>query len=177
MKNFNFLIALSLSLLVLSCSGNKKGGNKAKDVSNVSTVSDIPEYSIDQVKEKVNNLVGKEIKITGTVGHICKHSGRRVLLLSPSGKKLRIEFSEVQDSSIAGASVVVDGILKEKKYNKEVIKTWISRLEKAKKDKQDKSEYDEKIEEYKAMLDKIESGAIPYVSSLYVNGKSIKKIK
>lgn len=102
-------IILFLISILASCQQEQK---KSEDQTAVPTV-----LTVDQVEQKGSNLVGKEVVVTGTVSHVCKHSGQRCFLMgSTEDQTIRVEaghgigsFNQEQ----MGSDLKVKGILRE----------------------------------------------------------------
>lgn len=103
------LILLSLMLATMACQTSQKKSTEGS--------SEIHQFTVDEIQTKGYDYVGKEVAITGTVSHVCKHSGQRCFLMG-SGEELTIRveaghqigsFNQEQ----MGSDLMVTGVLQE----------------------------------------------------------------
>jgi len=95
-----------------SCAGNaeKKEGDSSKDEAQVQT--EIPVIAIGDFNSTAGKYVGQEIQISGIVDHICRHGGKRLLLVDDEGD-VHIDGEERFDEGLEGSEIVVIGLVDE----------------------------------------------------------------
>jgi hypothetical protein len=113
------IFAFALFALLFSSCGQKQGAENA-DAGEVMTVS--------QLMEDPAKFLDKEIKIEGTVTHVCKHGGRRIHLtdLEPN-VKVRIEAPENMAAfarELEGSDVTVSAVLRETRIDAAYLDEW-----------------------------------------------------
>ncbi|MGQ7869891.1 hypothetical protein [Sunxiuqinia sp. sy24] len=107
MKKLSFV--LGILLIVAACQQSPK---KAESNSDELTV-----FTVDEIQQKGDDYIGKEVLITGMVSHVCKHSGERCFLMgSGEDVTIRVEagnkigsFNQEQ----MGSDLKVKGVLQE----------------------------------------------------------------
>ena len=115
------VLTLALAISLTSCNSEKKQ-NQANEAATeiVAKVLTPEQVSADGAK-----LVDQEIEIKGTVTHVCKHAGRKCSIVGENddvfvqvmaGKKIG-SFS----ADLIGSSIIVKGIVKERRITKETI--------------------------------------------------------
>ncbi len=111
---FAIIIAFS------SCSNSGKSESENKDSVAVDNLTLI---SVADFDKKAAEFVDKEVKIEGTVSHICKHGGKKMFLFTPPNEDIMVEItSETSFSAdIEGSDVVVKGIVREERVTAEEI--------------------------------------------------------
>lgn len=61
---------------------------------------------------KAGSWVGKEVKVTGIVDHVCKHGGKRLFLVD-NDADVHIDSDTRFDDALQGNEITVKGIVKE----------------------------------------------------------------
>ncbi|MBN2805415.1 MAG: hypothetical protein JXR22_02055 [Prolixibacteraceae bacterium] len=101
----NLLLSFILFTVLLSaCQNNKK-----------SSETDV--LTVTQLLSNVDQLIDQELILTGTVNHVCSHSGRRCFLLDSLGDNtIRVEAGgEIESFSkeLMGNTIQVKGFVRE----------------------------------------------------------------
>ncbi len=97
------IIVLFIALGLFSCKENKQ---KTED-NNESSVLTLAEFD-----KKAGELAGKEVEVIGIVDHVCKHSGKKIFLVSDSSN-LHIESETRFDDKLTGEEIIFKGIVEE----------------------------------------------------------------
>jgi len=105
----NRLISILFVVAVVvfsSCSGNGKENAEEKDSA---TVKQYPSITVADFDTKASEFVNKEIKIEGTVSHICKHGGKKLFLFTAPNEDIMVEVSSENSfaEEIVGSDVVI----------------------------------------------------------------------
>ena len=111
------LVAIAIVGFFTACSENQpvdenNKQNTEEKISQKDMQNDIPLLSLADFDKEAGKYVGKEIKVNGIVDHICKHGGKKMLLVSDDGD-VHIEAETRFDDSLAGSELIVTGIVKE----------------------------------------------------------------
>lgn len=100
-KNMRKLFFILIAILGLfSCNENTQSSSEA-------TVIGLNEFD-----SKASEFVGKEVEVTGIVDHVCKHGGKKVLLVSDSAS-LHINSETRFDEKLTGEKMSFVGIVEE----------------------------------------------------------------
>lgn len=122
MKNL-LILAVTLGLITNAC-------NVKNNKSETEVTSKI--IAVDNLLDEAEHLVEQSIKIKGHVTHTCKHSGKRAFLVGDKEKyTIRVEAGgkiSGFDQSLTGNTLIITGILKERKLTKEYIDQWEEEL-------------------------------------------------
>lgn len=109
------IILTSLVALILFSCGNQKKQDQATP--NEPAATETVALTVDQLYEKVTDMVDKEIVVTGTVMHVCQHGGERCFLMgSNENVNIRVEAGEkigAFSQELMGSNLEITGILKE----------------------------------------------------------------
>jgi hypothetical protein len=85
---------------------------EVKNQENQVEVTEIPELAMGEFESKAGAFVDKEIKIKGIVDHVCKHSGKKLLVVTDDGQVHVV--SDVRfDDSLAGSEIMLTGVVVE----------------------------------------------------------------
>lgn len=94
MKKFMFFAAFVAALFLASCS---KTAQKAETI-----------YTIDEVYNQAESLLGDTITFQGVCTHLCKHGGRKAFLMgSDESRILRVEGAKMGNFDAACISNIV----------------------------------------------------------------------
>ncbi len=100
-----------LALFLVSCAGpTEKEAHSSNE--EVSTESEVPQFSLIDFYAEAGKYVDKEVKVAGLVDHVCKHGGKKLFLVS-EGSDLHVESDTRFDEDLAGSEVLVKGVVRE----------------------------------------------------------------
>lgn len=89
---------------------------------------EIKTYDVAQLLEVIDTNIEKELTVTGTVNHVCSHSGRRAFLIDETGENsIRIEAGGEIESfgkDLVGSTLKVKIIAKEDRLTTAEIDEW-----------------------------------------------------
>ncbi len=106
------ILFLSVSVLFIAACGNNDNTEKSKnDTTEINLVA-VPEINLNEFDSLAANYVGKEVTVTGIVDHVCKHGGKKLLLVD-GDYNLHIFNDNRFDESLSGSKVTVKGIVEQ----------------------------------------------------------------
>lgn len=165
-----FLILIAASwTAVISQNDSKQNTEKEK----ISTIA------VDDFQSKAENLVDKEIFITGTVDHVCKHGGKRLQLIgSKEDARLKIEAGEnisKFNKEIEGDEIQVHGLVKELRIDEAYLNDWEAEV----KDhhKPEDQEYKDDMKRIKNMREQVKNSEKGYLSFYSLDAIDFKVLK
>lgn len=109
MLKYFTLIAMSLLLLIVGCSGDNNTDQVAEDVHAQAADSSVP-LTIAEFNAKGEEYEGKLVEVVGIVDHVCKHSGKRMFIRGDNPEdRVKIEAGDVGtfDIALEGSKVTV----------------------------------------------------------------------
>jgi hypothetical protein len=119
-------IIFVFAALFAACGNSNK--NTTGDNNEMDTIQGPVTITVNDFLTKAEEFVGKEIKIQGTVSHVCKHGGKRMFVFDDNeDNRVKIEASENVasfDASLEGSDVLVSGILKELVIDEAYLAEW-----------------------------------------------------
>ena len=113
------LALLSVFALILLSCGNQKSKKQIVE----QTEPEVIVLSVDELYKNAADLTDKEVVVTGTVMHVCKHGGQRCFIMgSNEDINVRIEAGEkigAFNQELMGSEVEIIGIFKQVKTEAE----------------------------------------------------------
>ena len=144
MKKMKFLVVVLLAAVLSSCgnnSGNETANTDTTEVKTDTTVAAIPDVTAvtfaDLTDSLAMSLAGKEVKIQGTVDHVCKHGGKRLMLVGQNpDERIRVEAGDNPpfDQELTGKTIEVTGKLMVEKIDSTYLANWEKELKENKAD-------------------------------------------
>lgn len=116
-----FLIS-AVVLIFAACNDESNNSDEMNDSSIVSG-SEIPELLLTDFESAAGEYVGKEIKISGIVDHVCKHGGKKILLVD-GDHSLHVFNDERYDEELSGSEISLIGIVEEEKIDEAYLTEW-----------------------------------------------------
>lgn len=174
MKKLIFVFAVAI--LFSACqNGTKKTADKgAEEV-----------FTVDEIKEKGDHFVGKTVVISGTVSHVCKHSGQRCFLMgSNEDITIRVEAGKEIGSftqNQMGSDLKISGVLHEVRIDE----TDVAEMEANAETEHDGdgnhgvngcSHDRDQVKHMADLREKIESSDKGYISFFYVEGEKYETL-
>ena len=113
MKNLAYVL-LCLMLLI-SC---KKESKQAESTNQDQTeqVTETPLIAIAEFDNKAGEFVSKEVKVKGIVDHVCKHGGKKLLLVTDDGN-VHVTSDTRFEESLVGSEIALNGVVAEERID------------------------------------------------------------
>ncbi len=106
------ILFLSVSVLFTVACSNNDNTEKSKSDTTEIKLAEVPEINLNEFDSLAANYVGKEVKVTGIVDHVCKHGGKKLLLVD-GDHNLHIFNDNRFNESLSGSKVTVKGIVEQ----------------------------------------------------------------
>ncbi len=122
MKRYYFLLTfITLITITFSCSDQGKDNPAVKAV--------IPEVKVDDFLNSPDQWSGKEVKITGTVSHVCKHSGKKMFIFGKDPKstlKINVGGNSPKFAiELTGSNVEIHGkVVEDARIDEKYLQEW-----------------------------------------------------
>ncbi|WP_299521995.1 hypothetical protein [uncultured Lutibacter sp.] len=110
MKKIVFLLVLIIS--IISCKTENK---KVEEVIATETI-ETPILALSEFDIKAGNYINKEVIVQGIVDHVCKHGGKKILLVTDNGR-VHITSEERFDEALMGNEIALTGIVLEERID------------------------------------------------------------
>ncbi len=172
---------VSIALLLLALGGCKQANQSSVDTTDQSE-SKSEVLSIIALLEKAPTLIDQEIKVTGTVDHVCSHSGRRCFLIdSVADESIKIEAAGEIESfgkELIGSDLVVSGIVKERRLMASEIDEWeIELVEKYGDLEKGGEQCSSEMDNINSMRDWMKKQEKDYYAIYYIDGMSYEVVE
>ena len=106
----------SIIVLFFAACGNddntQAGGNDTTEIKNENTT----EMSVANFDSLASQYVGKEVTVSGIVDHVCKHGGKKLLLVD-GDYNLHVFNDDRFDEALSGSKITVQGIVEEERVD------------------------------------------------------------
>lgn len=103
----NKLTLIILSLFLISC--NTKEKNKEVEPTPIQN-----EITLKSFTTEAPNFIGKEVQVTGIVDHVCKHGGKKLLLVN-NDAQVHVTSDERFAEELTGSEINLTGIVVEER--------------------------------------------------------------
>ena len=167
-----FLLS-AVVLFVAAC------GNDSDDVDQPIDTTEITEIALADFESKAGEFVNKEVKVSGIVDHLCKHGGKKILLVD--GDNSLHVFNDVRyDEALSGSEISLIGLVEEEKIDEAYLTEWWNHAQESHSEGTDSDkEYLAKTEkEIQELRDSLQSEGVEYFSEYslkYVSHKEKEK--
>ena len=109
MKKLSIILVLILAFTACK-NENKKVTDETVDT--VEEIVETPLLAIAEFDDKAGEYVGKEVAVKGIVDHVCKHGGKKLLLVTDEAD-VHIVSEERFDEALVGSEIDLKGIVLE----------------------------------------------------------------
>ncbi|OGU58592.1 MAG: hypothetical protein A2X64_05045 [Ignavibacteria bacterium GWF2_33_9] len=123
MKRYYFLLTIiTLISIAFSCSDKGNNNNPAEKVN-------IPVVTVDEFLDSPDQFFNKEVKLTGTVSHVCKHSGKKMFIFGKDPKatlKINVGGNAPKFAiELAGSDVEIQGkVVEDARIDEQYLQEW-----------------------------------------------------
>ncbi|MCG8309181.1 MAG: hypothetical protein MI975_17445 [Cytophagales bacterium] len=167
MKKISFLLLASLLAVACNRPVQTTEENAVAGQEKVMAIGDFMEIAIDSLE--------KEVKIKGTVSHVCSHSGRRCFIVDSAGNhSVRVEAKgniQAFNRELSGMDIVVSGTVKEKRLYTDFLDEWEAKVKAKEKDIEDGGKHcSAELENIQSMRNWMAKNNKDYYSIIYLDG-------
>lgn len=113
------LLVILLGAALISCSNEKQENLNESENVLISNDLEIPVLSIAEFDYKAGDFVNKEVQVKGIVDHVCKHGGKKLLLVNDDGDIHVTTDDDRFSDELIGEEITVNGIVEEFRVDEE----------------------------------------------------------
>ncbi len=160
------IIILSLLALFISCGEKTKSENKdeIKTTEVTKKITEQPTLALVDFDTEAGKWVNKEVKVSGIVDHICKHGGKKLLLVNNDGD-VHVESETRFDDKMVGDEVTLVGVVKEFKVDEAYcLQKEEDHLQNHKEGTDSDEVYAKKLEQIKIYRDSMKVAGVDHLS-------------
>ncbi len=144
-RKFIFAASIAVSALFASCGGTAETDGK-DSTAQVSDSSSVTKLSLVDYNAKAADYVGKEIELTGIVDHVCKHGGKKILLVA-DGQRVHIMSNDRFEDGLNGSEITVRAKVSSERIDESTFQKWLADETNTHSEGQEAKERMEKINE------------------------------
>ena len=170
----NILILATLFFAVIACkTDNKVDPNK----NDTSEISEIPLLVMGEFDNKAGEFVDKEIKIQGIVDHVCKHSGKKLLVVTDDGQ-VHVTSDVRFDDTLKGSEILLNGIVLEERIDEAYcLKMEEDNIKSHSEGSSNSEQFENKKKHIQQYRDKMKNEKLEYVSEFSIKYVSHTEIQ
>ena len=165
------LIALFFAVVLLSGCGNE---NRSDNADAKKADNAIPEIALASFNDEAANYVDQKVSVTGIVDHVCRHGGKRLLLVDDNAD-VHVDNDTRFDEDLMGNEIELVGIVKEKRIDEsDCLKMEEDNIESHNAGDIDEDHFENKqkqIEFYRDSMEKANTEHLAFYSLDYVKHK------
>lgn len=111
----HILVFLFLSFMLISCKEtNQKQEQTAQEETTVQ--EETPYLALAEFNTKAGDYVNKEVEVKGIVDHVCKHGGKKLLLVTDNGD-VHVTSDTRFEEALMGSEIALKGVVKEERID------------------------------------------------------------
>ncbi len=161
MKKIIVIVAIIIS--VVSCKTENKKVENAQEVS-TTEISKIPVLALGEFDTKASEFVNKEVQIKGIVDHVCKHGGKKLLLVDDNGD-VHVTSDVRFEDALKGSKISLTGVVLEKIIDEAYcLKMEEDNIKSHSEGKTDKEKFEEKKKHVQEYRDQMKAKNIDHIS-------------
>ena len=172
MKKITFILVLLIALT--SCKTENK---KIDTTSEINTDIETPFVSLNEFDTKAGEFVNKQIKVNGIVDHVCKHGGKKILLVTDESD-VHVVSDERFDETLKGSEIILTGVVLEEIIDESYcLKMEEDNIKSHSEGASNKEQFENKkkhVAEYRA---KMEADGVNHISNYSLQYVSYKELK
>lgn len=175
------LFVSAIVALFASCGEESNTTTTPNDTASVTVTknAEATEILMSDFETKATDFVGKEVKVSGIVDHVCKHGGKKILLVD-GDNSIHVFNDERYDEGLAGSKVSVVGVVEEEKVDSASLVELLKHEEGSHGDKANEEDAKriERVKEYiKTMQDSLKKTGVDHFSNYSLKFVSLKEEK
>ena len=146
---------------MISCKTDTK---KVEEVEKT-TVVETPVLALSEFDTKAGDFVNKEVKVQGIVDHVCKHGGKKILLVTDHGD-VHITSDTRFEETLKGSEISLTGIVLEEKIDEAYcLKMEEDNIKSHSEGKSNEDQFKNKKEHIQKYRDQMKAENIEYISN------------
>lgn len=161
------LSIVAIAAIFTSCgggAGTEQGEQTEETTIQEEMVVEIQEINLGEFETKAGEFVDKEIMIAGVVDHICRHGGKRLLLVTDDGD-VHVDAEERFSEDLNGSHVMVNGIVREFRVDEAYcLKMEEDNIKSHTEGDSDDEHYQHKMEEIQWYRDSMSTAGVDHLS-------------
>lgn len=170
------VIVLVIAISIISCKTEVKK-TEINETNTIEQVIETPSIALGEFDTKAGDFISKEVKVTGIVDHICKHGGKKILLVTDEGD-VHITSEERFDEALMGSELELTGVVLEERIDESyLLKMEDDNIKSHSEGASNKEQFENKkkhVAEYRA---KMKAEGIDHISNYSLQYVAHKELK
>lgn len=121
------ILSTIVFIIALSACENKNVKTSDQDQENIKS-DEVIFVELKDFEDKAPELVGKQVQLSGTIDHVCKHGGQKMFIVNrDSEERVKIVTGENMaafNTELEGESVAVTGTVEELRIDEDYLRDW-----------------------------------------------------
>jgi len=109
------ILVLVIAISVIACKTEVKKTD-ASETPTAEQIVETPLLALGEFDTKAGDFISKEVKVKGIVDHVCKHGGKKLLLVTDEGD-VHITSDERFDEALMGSELELTGVVLEERID------------------------------------------------------------
>ena len=169
-----FYVGLSL-VVMFSCGKVKKDLVQDYDAAVEIDERSTPHLTVDQFASEAGTYVDQEVAIAGIVDHVCKHSGKKLLLVTDGGS-VHVTSETRFDDKLVGNQIQLTGIVKEERIDESTcLQMEEDNIKQHREGVTNEEQYSNKLKQIQHYRDSMATAGIDHLSYYSLEFVSLKK--
>ena len=110
-----YALIFVLALLFIACKNDTQKTEEAAQITE-EVQAETPLLAIADFDKKAGEFVSKEVKVQGIVDHVCKHGGKKLLLVTDDGD-VHVTSETRFDEALKGSEIALNGVVLEERID------------------------------------------------------------
>lgn len=158
------LLVIATVFLVFSCKPEVKKIQETNNL-NENEVVETPVLALGEFDSKASDFVSKEIKLKGIVDHVCKHGGKKILLVTDDGDA-HVFSEERFDEALMGSEIMVTGVVLEERIDESyILKMEEDNIKSHSEGKSNDEQFNNKKNHLQQYRDKMKADSVDHISN------------
>ena len=172
------ILVFSITVLFFAACGNDDNNStNPSDTTEIKT-SELTKLSLTDFDSLAKNFVGKEVAVEGIVDHVCKHGGKKLLLVD-GDYNLHVFNDNRFDEALSGSKVTVTGIVEEERVDSAYLAEKLKHEEGStgEDNEVNKEQMEQMVKYVKMMQDSLKKSGKEYFANYSLKFVSLKEDK
>lgn len=169
------LLVFAAAIIFAGCSGEQKKETTHGDSTKQDTQT--PKIELAKFNNEAGKHVDQKVAVSGIVDHVCKHGGKKLLLVTDEAD-LHVTSDERFNDELMGSEIEVEGIVRELRIDEaQCLKMEEDNIKSHKTGETDESLYERKqhqIEHYRDSMQKANVDHLSFYSLEYLAHNTVK---
>ncbi|MBG7630751.1 MAG: hypothetical protein IZT56_09980 [Bacteroidetes bacterium] len=158
------LLVVAMVFLVFSCKPETKKNQETDNLIETEVV-ETPVLALGEFDAKAGDFVSKEIKLKGIVDHVCKHGGKKILLVTDDGDA-HVFSEERFDEALMGSEIMVTGVVLEERIDESyILKMEEDNIKSHSEGKSNETQFNNKKKHMQQYRDQMKADSVDHISN------------